>query len=165
MKCKPFTLDDFVEESNRIEGIRGVRNPEVVAHIEFLCNDNITVEDLELFVRGVGGKPLRQSEGMDVRAGKHFPPRGGPRIVSALQELLLMVNHRKVAPYVAHHRYETLHPFMDGNGRSGRVLWLHMMGGIERVPLGFLHTWYYQSLDAGQTALARLSGPQEEGTT
>ena len=39
---------------------------------------------------------------------------------------------------------------MDGNGRSGRVLWLYNMGGIERVPLGFLHTFYYQALDASR---------------
>lgn len=42
--------------------------------------------------------------------------------------------------------YETLHPFTDGNGRSGRALWLWAMGGIHRAPLGFLHHFYYQAL-------------------
>ena len=50
------------------------------------------------------------------------------------------------SPFAVHVAYENLHPFMNGNGRSGRALWLWHMGGIEKVPLGFLRTWYYQSL-------------------
>ena len=53
--------------------------------------------------------------------------------------------------FEAHVAYETLHPFTDGNGRSGRALWAkHMLADgqdgywLER---GFLHTFYYQSLE------------------
>lgn len=31
-----------------------------------------------------------------------------------------------------------------------RALWLWVMGGIENAPLGFLHTFYYQTLEVQQ---------------
>jgi hypothetical protein len=49
-------------------------------------------------------------------------------------------------PLEAHVRYETLHPFTDGNGRTGRALWYWMMVGSSRADLGFLHAFYYQTL-------------------
>ena len=41
-------------------------------------------------------------------------------------------------------------PSMTPKAQAGNVLWLHGMGGIKRAPLGFLHHWYYQSLEAGR---------------
>ena len=54
-------------------------------------------------------------------------------------------------PFGIHLRYETLHPFMDGNGRSGRILWAWQMLHHDIAPgirLGFLHAFYYQTLAA-----------------
>ena len=76
---------------------------------------------------------------MDVRVGDYIAPEGGPGIVSELQELL----ESDCGPFYAHKWFEALHPFTDGNGRTGRLYWLWLM---KDAPLGFLHTWYYQSL-------------------
>lgn len=144
----PFSLHDFVAESNSIENIhRPPTLAEIAAHEAFLGQDPHAdpLGALENFVNVVAGVPLRRGPGMDVRVGSHHPPRGGPGIEAALERLL---RRDDLTPYERHVLYETLHPFMDGNGRSGRVLWLRDMGGISRAPLGFLHTWYYQSLDA-----------------
>ena len=139
----PINLIGFVRESNRIEGIyREPIEEEITAHARFL-RSSATVMDLIEFVAAVQPDAvLRNRAGLDVVVGRYYPPPGGPDIERHLTELLLDLSH----PYFSHQAYEALHPFTDGNGRSGRVLWLWTMGGLERAPLGFLHHWYYQSL-------------------
>lgn len=142
---------EFVRESNLIEGI--LREPtagEIAAHKLFLGLGCVTVADVERFVSTVAGVEdgLRDRPGMNVRVGAHFPMPGGPQVRNALQALLDGLDD--LSPFEAHLAYETLHPFMDGNGRSGRVLWAWMMRdlGLDAFRLPFLHRWYYQSLDA-----------------
>lgn len=146
---KAFTLQDFVAESNRIEGIHRVLPLEVEAHRILLAAPKMTIYELSLFVATVAGPEygLREQPGMDVRVGNHYPPRGGPEVRIALQNLLDNMGSPYITPYITHLRYETIHPFIDCNGRSGRVLWLWQMGGIQRAPLGFLHSFYYATLD------------------
>lgn len=145
---KACSLADFITESNHIEGLGPAESHELTAHTTLLAAPALTIAALQAFVNTVARAPLRSQHGMNVRVGQHFPPRGGPDIPRYLDQLLAAVSERRITPYEAHVEYETLHPFMDGNGRSGRAVWLWHMGGIENVPLGFLHTWYYQSLDA-----------------
>lgn len=145
----------FVRESNRIEGITATPHvSEIRALNNVLAAPVLTVELLRDYVWTIARAPLRDKPGLDVRVGRHLPPRGGPEIRDELTSLLCDIcEHRSASgetPFSTHLRYETLHPFMDGNGRSGRAVWLWMMGGIENAPLGFLHTFYYQSLEAGQ---------------
>jgi hypothetical protein len=158
MKIKVFMeLTDFVRESNKIEGIvRGGERFErdFQASKEFLALDTITIPDLENLVNVFQpGAKLRDKPGMDVRVGNHIAPPGGPEIVEQLEEIIHLADfHGKdMSMFEIHQNYESLHPFMDGNGRSGRMLWLWQMekyhGG---APLGFLHHWYYQSLKEGK---------------
>lgn len=144
----------FVRESNRIEGIRSVHPREVEAHKRLLALREVRVEDLEQFVADVAGVPLRRDLGQDVRVGNHSPPPGGPDIENELETLLGYVKGGSVTPRRAHLEYERLHPFIDGNGRSGRALWAWQMqrDGYNPFALPFLHRFYYQTLDvAGQS--------------
>lgn len=152
----PLWLDDFVRESNRIEGIRRApTHDELWAAAHFLHSPEVGVETLRSFVEVCQpGAMLRDRGGLNVRVGDHLPPPGGPGIRWELESILRAANDGR-DPHLLHHAYETLHPFTDSNGRSGRILWLWGMkqvGGaeFERVKsLGFLHCWYYQSLSAG----------------
>lgn len=140
-----FTITDFVRESNRIEGIYRAPPCDIAAHAQLLALDRVTLGDLVAFIAIIQPNAvLRDRPGLDVYVGDHVPPPGSAHIPVLLDKILEVA--RVSDPYHVHQAYETLHPFTDGNGRSGRALWLWMMGGMERAPLGFLHHWYYQSL-------------------
>lgn len=140
-------LSDFIRESNRIEGLLyDPKSHEVDAHQRLIGLARVTVHDMEEFVHEVARAPLRTMVGMNVCVGHHVAPPGGPDVEDALAKLLKRSTTE--GAYQIHCEYETLHPFMDGNGRSGRALWLWMMGGD--APLGFLHHFYYQTLEASE---------------
>ncbi len=147
-----YDLREFVRESNRIEGIG--RDPawqEIDAHERLLATRPLMIQDLERFVSVCEPRAkLRTEVGMDVFVGDYTPPPGGPGILRDLTELLAFINDHGgyEAAWQAHMRYETLHPFMDGNGRSGRAVWLWMIGG--GAPLGFLHAFYYHTLSCAK---------------
>lgn len=145
----------FVRESNAIEGItRGPTTEETMATLHFLDLDKLTVADMVKLVKVYQPDALlRDNVGMDVRVGNHVPPKGGVDMPDRLRRIVEIASHHMnlQSPYATHQEYETLHPFTDGNGRSGRALWLWQMERFHGgAPLGFLHTHYYQSLAASR---------------
>lgn len=148
-------LERFIAESNRIEGItsRPPRRREIEATQDFLRLTKISIPDVVKLTHAYQpDAKLRDEAGLNVRVGYHTPRPGGPLIREILDNLLIDVNAGKVDSFTAHQRYERLHPFTDGNGRSGRAIWLWRRiaegGHVQALSLGFLHSWYYQSLEA-----------------
>lgn len=141
-------LRKFLNESNRIEGIHEPVPDSIVEYAaEFLQRPIVLVSDMvEAATVFQPDARLRNRKGLDVRVGNHMPPKGGQHIVEALNELLCDADDDD--PWETHMKYETLHPFTDGNGRTGRLLWLWQMeqNGDRLTELGFLHAFYYQTL-------------------
>lgn len=150
-------LEAFIRESWKIEGYDEPAGLHTLMriHQDFIDNAFPTraalAEAALLFTGNVG--VIRDCEGLDVRVGNHLPPPGGSLIPKHLDDLLEAVSFEAAfGPHEAHAAYEDLHPFMDGNGRTGRMLWAWHMEDTGADPYwvnrGFLHTFYYQSLGA-----------------
>jgi len=145
-------LHAFLKESLAIEGIHRDPTPaERFASAAFLAKESIDPWDIE-HIQAVyaPGNPLRTCLGMNVRVGGHRPPPGGPDILFELMRQLGLIRRREITPFRAHQAFETLHPFMDGNGRTGRILWAWQMLQLGEDPfaISFLQRFYYQSLEA-----------------
>lgn len=138
----------FLQESNAIESIfRPPTKDEKKATMDFLHLDVVRVKDLEELVDVYApSNKLRKRIGADVRIGSYYPPKGGPEIKKNLVAILMGM--KVDSPWQTHILYESLHPFTDGNGRSGRALWLWQMykTGTWSMQRLFLQEFYYQTL-------------------
>ena len=78
----------------------------------------------------------------DIRVFKsHFDATPGPYVLTDMKLLLKWYNENKsklhplVLATIFHHKFEKIHPFMDGNGRTGRMLVNYILMQSEYPPL------------------------------
>lgn len=138
----------FAQESNLIEGIEDKDASWFMAgELRALFDMPVLLmEDVIRFARVCGGG-LRAKPGQNVRVGSHRAPSGGPDILVELEKIIERANEGE-DPYRVHCDFEVLHPFTDGNGRTGRMIWGWIMSdkvGYD-FSLLFLHKFYYQTL-------------------
>lgn len=164
-----YDLINFIKESNAIEGLHHEPDAqEIEAYQEFLALGQINICDISRLVSSIQpGAMLRSRKGMNVRIGNYYPPHGGRLLIKKFKKLLadwvaifggeidvFSREWRLEKILEIHCHYEALHPYTDGNGRSGRAIWLWCMlkADIDRYFLtrGFLRTYYYQTLSVNR---------------
>jgi len=83
----------------------------------------------------------------------HFVPPPPARVEDSMADLERFI-HDNDCPYpilvraaLAHVQFETIHPFLDGNGRVGRLLIAFVLhhGGVLRKPLLYLSLFFKQN--------------------
>src|SRR5450432_1737118 len=137
----PLTLEQVraVEEGREVSAIADRAKREVVNYFAGLrlveknaAESPITKEEILRLHRIIAGDVMDQGMGgryrrIAVRVGRYMPPP--PEDVSGLMfELLAWWNKEspKMSPVLSsaiiHYRFESIHPFADGNGRTGRAL-------------------------------------------
>ena len=101
-------------------------------------------------------------EDQGARAIVYTPPRGRQRIVSLLGNLCDFLAgpgdlDPLIAMAVAHYQFEAIHPFVDGNGRTGRIVNILALvrAGLLDIPVLYLSRYiirnkaeYYRRLRA-----------------
>ena len=90
-------------------------------------------------------------EDTGARAVVYTPPRGRTVIVSLLRNLERFLQEPGgfdplIKMAVAHYQFEAIHPFVDGNGRTGRILNLLVLvqAGLLEIPVLYLSRYIIQ---------------------
>ena len=154
-----MTLKDFFIESIEIEGYNPTKpmiDDMVMAYRILLDVDVISEEVLEKAQRKMlehqHDKPKTYGyRDCRVRVGNHVPP--SPHLIDYLMRDWLKKYYSffpqdTSAACDLHTEFETIHPFEDGNGRMGRLLWLVGLGynDLDKEVPWFLRTMYYYLL-------------------
>lgn len=171
--------DDVEEVTNYLQAFRLVQNnlrdPNgLPISVRLLCNAH---ELLTNGVRGGSKQPgvLRQSQNWigGSRPGNavFVPPPADqvPQLLSNLEQFIHDEKHAKFPPLVkialVHAQFETIHPFLDGNGRIGRLLIAALLEHWRLLPESLMYLSGYlkqhQSLYYQRLSAIRMQGDWE----
>jgi Fic family protein len=174
----PLTLEQvrMLEEGRDLRGANERSQREVLNYFAGLRyierNAQIEVirhEDLFELHRILAGDVMDQGEAgryrtIHVRVGKHAPPH--PEDVSPLMhELLDWWRNESIqlspilSSSILHFRFEEIHPFADGNGRTGRALalWELYRRGFDTHHIFSVDEYYWEDRQRYYRALAEVT--------
>jgi Fic family protein len=117
-----------------------------LAAAELVCS---TIKGHEMSVRAVPGTRIANQVTEEI---VYSPPEGKDVITDKLVEWERFVHAEDgmdplIRMAVAHYQFEAIHPFTDGNGRTGRILNVLMLieAGLLQQPLLYLSRYFIQN--------------------
>ena len=99
----------------------------------------------------------------------YTPPRGKGVVEKMLNDLVDFLNDDERFPVdplmkmaMAHYQFEAIHPFRDGNGRTGRIICLLYLiqKGLLDLPILYLSAYILQNKDRYYFDLSNVTGTQ-----
>lgn len=142
------------------EGFRMVRNKNILSLNDIKRIQQILEQNSAGFRTTPGTQLKRSSDGAVI----YTPPQNGDDIVKYMANLEQFINNEQVSHLdplikmaIIHHQFESIHPFYDGNGRTGRIiniLYLVITGLLD-LPILYLSRYvtrnkgeYYRLIQA-----------------
>lgn len=122
-------------------------------------NDGIRQPFAQTYIRQGGSGP---NAGQPV----YVPPRGEGVVERKLDNLIHFINDDetiRIDPLlkmaIAHFQFEVIHPFRDGNGRTGRVFNVHYLvkKGLLDLPILYMSRYIHEHKDEYYATLAGVS--------
>lgn len=103
--------------------------------------------------RSLPGTKLMRPDGVVV----YTPPQNGDEIEMAMSNLEKFINDDSISSLdpltkmaIVHHQFESIHPFYDGNGRTGRIVNILMLISYGLLDLPILYLSRYITRNKGE---------------
>lgn len=123
-----------------------------------LTNKTIIQIQAELDQNEAGFRTLPGTKLLNDRTGEvvYTPPQDHSQVQSLMDNLEDFINDEEMSDLdplvkmaVIHHQFESIHPFYDGNGRTGRIInILYMVSkGLLQIPVLYLSRYFIQNRD------------------
>ena len=160
---RELTVSDQRSEREVINYFAGLRYVEKHSAIKTIRHEHVFQLQLLLADTVMDQGKAGCYRSINVQVGKHFPPNHAD--VSPLMfELLEWWNKEsnKLSPIMSsailHYRFEDIHPFADGNGRTGRALalWDLYRRGFDAHYLFSVDEYYWEDRPAYYQALSQV---------
>lgn len=141
------TSPDVKEVQNYVAAMK--RGFELLQTRGLLTNHTIlkiqeTLEGNNAGFRKLPGTALKNAQSGEI---VYLPPQDPNEILSLMANLEQFINDPELSDYdplvkmaIIHYQFESIHPFYDGNGRTGRILNILylIMTGLQKLPILYL---------------------------
>ena len=140
------------------EGFDAVRARPLSANLaQDLCS---IIKGYRMTIRSGSGTYIRSRDGGPL----YTPPEGSPLIAHKLAQWEQYLHERSsydplVTMALAHYQFEAIHPFEDGNGRTGRILNVLLLveRGLLQLPILYLSRYIIETKSEYYDLLLRIT--------